>query len=183
MSEPFLTMTILAEIHFTHGLIGIDEFQERIAVAEWLHKKNDSMTDPRFPEIETNIESSPEEGTGDSSDESQAKSSDPYLYFTTIGLSKTWVFNASDPDLYPSVPHGHLNLKTRSWPKLNPYIGRAFKAKHQEETKLRLSKKEMRDLWLNNDFRVFCRNHIVWYMATFPSYSLPVARPLRFPKW
>ncbi len=43
-----------------------------------------------------------------------------------LGLKHEWVFNASDTDPYPSMPHGHLykNKQRRDKPKLDPYRNR-----------------------------------------------------------
>ncbi len=81
------------------------------------------------------------------------------MHFTL--LSK-WVFKLSDPDPYPSVPHGHYQNKP--WPKLDPYTGRVFKGKSQEDYKI--SKKELEKIWKNNQFKEFCNEQVKHYMET-----------------
>lgn len=50
-----------------------------------------------------------------------------WLEFVAFGH---WYFTKSDPDPYPSTPHGHFQSANNPWPKLNPYTGRVFDAKH-----------------------------------------------------
>lgn len=180
------TMITLSELSFNLGLIDISEYEERIEVAYWLSAEDSSLSDPR----EMNDEESALEKTPDYDypvsesvsiiDAGKTRDSDWQLELIVL---KKWYFTRSDPDPYPSVPHGHLNSATRPWPKLNPYTGRAFKAKHQEETSLRLSKREMRDIWRAETFRNYCRSHIVWYMETHPYFTFRVRHPMRLPLW
>lgn len=174
----------LAQISYEFGLIGIDEFQERIEVARWLASDDSSISDPRDPKAEG----------GDGEDEDESLHDGEILKVRVKnGLDDTgwleflfdgkWYFTKSDPDPYPSTPHGHLNNPNRAWPKLNPYIGRAFKAKHQEDTSWRLSKAKMKELWRDPKFRSFCRDHILLYMEAYPHHAFPVKYPLRFPRW
>lgn len=173
---------MLAELSYEFGLIGIDELQERIEVARWLASKDASFCDPRIPLANA-------EG-GDDNKETESKilevtvsdkpENQDWLKFLFDGK---WYFTKSDPDPYPSTPHGHLNSPDRVWPKLNPYTGRAFSYKHQEDLSLRLSKCKMQQLWRDQKFRSFCRDHILWYLEEFPHHAFPVRASLRLPKW
>ena len=179
------TLLFLAEASFQLGLIGIDEYIERCEVAWWLGDEG-ALGDPREPrdagEGHEHVEAhrphvatdSSQTGTGTRVDEPD------WLRFL---FRNTWLFTRSDPDPYPSTPHGHLQSANRAWPKLNPYTGRAFKAKHQEEVSLRLGKTEMKNLWQDEAFRNFCRSYVLWYMEQFPYHRFSVAYPLRFPRW
>jgi len=182
------TLITLAEFHYELGFIGHDEYQERVHVALWLSDKLDG-SDPR-------LESSKEEVINDrksfepedeavvlkdtSGKGGLAGNEDDWLEFLCLG---TWVFTKSDPDSYPSVPHGHYKCRNRPWPKLNPYTGRVFSSKHQEHTSQRLSKKEMKLIWNDENFKSFCREMIVLYQEQFPYYEFHVRRPLKFPRW
>lgn len=172
----------LAEVSYQCGLIGIDEFLERIKVANWLAREETEGSDPRDPILE-NV--TPENDTIPDNEVLKVNvkkdSEEPdWLEFLFDG---EWYFTISDPDPYPSTPHGHLNNPNNPWPKLNPYTGRAFKKKHQENTSMRLTKRKMRMLWRDQKFRSFCRNHILWYMEKYPHHVFPVEHPLRFPQW
>lgn len=174
------TLIYLAEWHLHLGLIGIDEFAERCKVAEWLDA-SDGGIDPRepFSEEKREPEKNPEKKNDASDGTSTQSNNSPengIIHFVWSG----WYFTRQDPDPYPSTPHGHLNKQP--WPKLNPYTGRAFKQKHQEETRLRLNKREMIDLWGDLRFRDFCRSHILWYSETYPQHVFPVLHPFRFPR-
>lgn len=81
------------------------------------------------------------------------------------------------------MPHGHYQHQNVKWPKLNPYTGRVFSSKHQEDNSQRLSKKDMTIIWSDESFKSFCREMIVWYQEQFPYHEFPVRRPLRFPIW
>lgn len=177
-------LATLAKISFHWGLIGVDEFQERIVIAKWLAESDGTSTpDPRVPEVETErsndfLRSESEILAVTIKDE--ADDAQDWLEFLFDGQ---WIFTKSDPDPYPSMPHGHLRNANRPWPKLNPYTGRAFSKKYQEATQYRLSKSKMQQLWRNQKFRTFCRDHIVWYMEEHPYHGFPVKDPLRFPTW
>jgi hypothetical protein len=178
------TLVFLAELHLHVGLIGIDEFTERCKVAHWLDDNNASH-DPREPaaaegkdgirlEDETNISGN----VGVTPHASKNGCAGDELEFIWSG----WVFTRQDEDPYPSTPHGHLRNPNRTWPKLNPYVGRVFARKHQENVKLRLTKKQMIALWSDQRFRDFCRSHVLWYTERFPQHTFSVTHHLRFPK-
>lgn len=183
----YQTLIALAELHHSFGLIGISEFVERCEVARWLQDPTPGLADPRDPEAgdpdrEEEVGEAPEGQavtvrTGDPSDPD-----DPgYLQF----LFMKWVFTKADPDPYPSTPHGHWQNQNRKWPKLNPYTGRAYSAKEQEDKSQRLSRSQLRMLWGDEAFRDFCRGHLVWYREKFRFHRFPVpdADLLRFPWW
>lgn len=172
----------LSEVSYEFGLIGVDEFQERLQVAQWLASEDSDISDPREPIVEGN---ETEEVTviDDEILKAIVKEESEQADWLAFLFAGKWHFTKSDPDPYPSTPHGHWNDPNRSWPKLNPYTGRAFKAKHQEDTSLRLSKDQMRQLWRDEKFRSFCREHIVWYRETYPLHKFPVKPFLRLPRW
>ncbi|WP_335901491.1 hypothetical protein ACOI2Q_07030 [Shewanella algae] len=172
----------LAELHFEFGLIGRDELNERISVALWLNEELLSdVIDPRNENSEGDESHYDEiEGKEAGVTVSLKENSDDWIEFLFNGV---WVFTKADADSYPSVPHGHFQSQTRKWPKLNPYTGRVFSSKHQEDTSKRLSKKQMRLLWRDEKFRSFCREMIVWYRETHKSYRFPVSNPCRLPIW
>lgn len=183
------TLIFLAELSWALGLIGIDEFEERIEIALWLSDDSEETLDPRLfergKEFENHIKED-FEAPVTKKDEKIDSSSEDYdnedniLAFVAWS---TWYFTGADPDNYPSVPHGHYQSASNSWPKLNPYTGRVFARKHQEDSSKRLTKKDMRTLWRNVAFRNFCRAHVMWYMQKYNYHRFPVRNPLRFPRW
>jgi hypothetical protein len=180
------TLLVLNEFSFSLGLIDMNEYMERTKVADWLADDDLALVDPRDPSPEQREGPRRDEGDRSSNNEliqivGTGKPDDPdWLKLSVLGK---WMFTRSDPDPYPSTPHGHLQNANRRWPKLNPYTGRVFKAKHQEDTKLRLNKNEMRNLWRTEAFRDFCRSYILWYMEAHPHYVFGVRYPFRFPIW
>ena len=120
-----------------------------------------------------------DEGKLDSSAKSKLDEDDTLAFIAW----KTWYFTGSDPDSYPSVPHGHYQNENNKWPKLNPYTGRVFSKKNQENTSMRLTKIDMKKLWGDVNFRNFCRAHIMWYMQNHSHYAFCVRNPLRLPRW
>jgi hypothetical protein len=175
----------LASLSFDLGLIDVTEYHERCRVALWLEDGDPSATDPREPNLDTCVD--PEASADFHQDANpvrliKKRTPDDPNVLELILLSK-WLFTRSDPDPYPSTPHGHLHNPNRSWPKLNPYTGRVFKAKHQEDNSLRLTKKEMCTLWEAEEFRDFCRAYVLWYIDRFPHHTFSVRDPLRFPRW
>lgn len=182
------TLITLAEFHYELGYIGHDEYLERINVALWLSDTN-CGSDPRLDGEEEQLLNARENeekeneyvvsktpsGKGGSSEDQENS-----IEFICLGV---WVFTKADKDPYPSIPHGHYRSQNKSWPKLNPYNGRVFKSKHQEDLSQRLSKKDMRNIWQDEKFKSFCREMIVWYQEQFPHYEFPVRRQLRLPRW
>lgn len=188
------TLITLAEIHYEFGLIGHDELRERIRVALWLADEIVGRTaDPRTgseKKASARDHHELEQGQGDEqvaaisragSGSKYSKEDDKnWMEFICLG---TWVFTKADPDSYPSVPHGHYRNQNIKWPKLNPYTGRVFSSKHQEDASKRLSKKQMKEIWSDESFKSFCREMIIWYREMFPYYEFPVSRVLRMPKY
>jgi len=175
---PHETLFFLAHISFDIGFIGIDEYDERIRVADWVFSDDD--IDPRQPSEEE--ENTTCKGFSENLSPSEKPSESPLTSMEFIALN-IWFFTGSDPDCYPSIPHGHYRCENRHWPKLNPYTGRVFSAKHKEDSQLRLKKKEMQQLWSDQEFRHFCRKHIMWYMQEHSHYRFSMLHPLRLPKW
>jgi hypothetical protein len=70
-----------------------------------------------------------------------------------LGLKHEWVFNASDTDPYPSMPHGHLykNKQRRDKPKLDPYRNRIVPA--DKRVGDRESKRGLIRLWNLPEFQ------------------------------
>lgn len=184
----YRTLVNLAEIHYELGLIDYDEFNERVGIALWLSDGLD--VDPRDGSEgiteSNNLDGSEREKNQDSviakidSGKSNVENDESWLEFLCLGV---WVFTKSDQDPYPSIPHGHFKSQNKKWPKLNPYTGRVFKSKHQEDKSQRLEKKEMRDVWTDEKFKSFCREMIIWYREQFPYHEFSVSRPLRMPRW
>ena len=179
------TLSSITETCYQLRIIGIDDYIERRKVFRWIGDKTGTVSDPRLPK---NIELEKETPEADDIENlnlnksnlpGQRSDAPDFIHF----LYKKWIFTRSDRDSYPSTPHGHFQNPNLGWPKLNPYTGRAFKEKHQEEVMLRMSKKDMKDLWNDPAFREFCRSYIGWYLEEFPFYRYPTLHPLRFPKW
>jgi len=176
------TLLILAELSFELGLIDVNEHEERCRVARWIAEDESATGDTRDPREPP----APEAEQSQTADEpakikGSGKVDEPeWLELLVLGR---WLFTKSDPDSYPSTPHGHLHSATREWPKLNPYSGRVFKAKQQEDTTLRLSKREMQHLWRDHAFRDFCRSYILLYVEAHPHHVFRVRNSLLFPRW
>ncbi len=180
----------MAEVHHQLGMISHDEFWERIEVALWLSEDAEASSDPRTnlgEEAEPEEDNNEDVGESDSvvskisgGNGSSSRNDENWIEFLCLGV---WVFTKSDPDSYPSVPHGHHKSQNKKWPKLNPYTGRVFKAKHQEDTSKRLTKKQMKMIWQDEKFKSFCREMVVWYQEEYPYFEFSVRRPLRMPRW
>lgn len=182
------TLIFFANVSLDFGLIGIGEYHERIEVAFWLSDDANTEKDPRLPVTEERKSDEYREDLKPVSVENERVSNShsanteqpPVLELIALSV---WHFTGSDPDSYPSVPHGHFQSAARPWPKLNPYTGRVFSSKHQENPSSRLTKKAMRNLWGDESFRDYCRKHIMWYMEAYTFYNFPVRHPLRLPRW
>ncbi len=183
------TLIFFADVSLDLALIGIDEYQERIEVAFWLFEEGEHTgTDPRLPKAERRKNDKDKDDLGtllaknsQGSVASVDNTKQPHI-LEFIALNE-WYFTGSDPDSYPSVPHGHHQCATLHWPKLNPYTGRVFSSKHQEDVSKRLTKKKMHNLWSDESFRDFCRKHIMWYKEKYLYYNFPVKHPYRLPLW
>ncbi|WP_147470065.1 hypothetical protein [Corallococcus sp. AB049A] len=198
------TFWFLTSLQFDYGLLGLHEYEERIEILHWLLESTPSNggqlgDDPRGnPERAANSlrteehsehvepHASQKEATGNESQnhETGARPPDePFpLQLIPPELRNRWCFTKNDDDSYPSVPHGHLNDKTNPWPKLDPYQGRAFAAKHCEDTKHRLHRSELIKLWNSRSFREHALATIVWYQAAHPYFVFRVPNPRRLPR-
>jgi hypothetical protein len=181
------TLIALARFSSQLGFIGIDEYIERCQMAFWLDDQNGHASDPRDSDASgERREASEQDLIRDASKTTPSECAQGPRDSQTGEVEfwfQGWVFTKSDPDPYPSTPHGHWRNPNAKWPKLNPYTGRVFKGKHQEDISQRLSKREMKKLWNDDKFRDFCRGYILWYVETFPHHLFGVTDPLRFPHW
>jgi hypothetical protein len=166
---------------------------ERIDIADWLADADSILPDPRriavAADAPKNADHRSRDQTSSSSDESNdprsgGKKEDNAEWMKLLVLNK-WHFTLGDADCVPSVPHGHENAKTQSWPKLNPYTGRVFIDVQQEDFSKRLDRSEMQTLWRDENFVERCRRQVIWYANSFPAYPFANARRgrLHFPRW
>lgn len=182
-----LTLMTLAELHYRFGLIGIDEYEERCRIAEWLYDGSGMRVDPRDVDGEEHEQENECESPSDDATVTvqQGDPNDSHEPVCQRIVFINWVFTKADPDPYPSTPHGHWQNQNKKWPKLDPYNGRVFKAKHNEDTSKRLNKSQMKILWDDEKFKEFCRGHLIWYIEKYPHHVFRVShdRLLRFPSW
>ncbi|RTR61060.1 hypothetical protein DY931_13800 [Pseudomonas aeruginosa] len=178
----FRTLCSLADISYMLGAIDASEHLERLEVARWIVEDDSALDDPRGPAEEPD-EPRFEELKGESAVQVSSSGNPEEPGWLEFVAFRKWYFTRSDPDPYPSTPHGHLQSANRAWPKLNPYTGRVFIAKHREDVLLRLTRSELRQLWATEAFRDFCRSHIMWYAEQHPHHEFGVLHPLRFPRW
>lgn len=167
-----------SELSYKIGLIGLAELKERTEVAEWLLDPGHSVRDPRLgrneePSVQELNDCSPPDSTPLTDGVKKDDPADRWLHL--VMLSK-WVFTVGDADCYPSVPHGHLQKKTNSWPKLNPYTGRVFSELHEEDKARRLTRSEMQKLWNDVRFLDLCHKQISWYSEFAPNYKFADAK-------
>lgn len=187
-----IPIRLLSDLSYSLGIIGLAEYQERSEVAQWLGDETDSISDPRGELAELterplrepcreNEVLLPVSGAA-GADEPSSNSEPRWMKFLVL---KKWHFTISDVDCVPSVPHGHEDAKTQSWPKMNPYTGRVFSRMHHEDISQRLDRAEMRLLWRNEKFVERCRDTVIWYAEAFPTYRFSGARRghLHFPRW
>jgi|ERR1700730_15185828 len=140
---PARTLLTLAQVSIEFGLIGIDEYRERWEIAHWLNDDTGGLADPRS---DSGAEDKPEDAEPIPSGETELRASGDANRPGSDWLElfwQGWVFTKADPDPYPSTPHGHWRDPNQKWPKLNPYTGRVFKQKNQEDSSRRLRKKDM----------------------------------------
>jgi hypothetical protein len=185
------SIILLSALSYETGLIGLAEYTERRAVADWLSAaRGGGQPDPRGSRDGERIhqeDPEPEPTSSKKSSGSDGSSSleeDDHDHQRFLAFNR-WMFTVGDRDCYPSVPHGHLHKKTNEWPKLNPYTGRVFSDLHEEKVGCRLTKAEMKLLWNDNDFVEYCRKQVLWYSDFAQEYEFPRARfgRLRFPRW
>jgi hypothetical protein len=120
----------------------------------------DAETDDlRESKLEISIEEDCVDGKAD--EENQL-----HLIAKVNGL-RAWHFNQYDPDFFPSVPHGHWNEKETR--KLDAYLGWQYEGTRQ----VGLEKRSVIiDLWNTDEFRLFARTAIDYYLDHHPSYPL-----------
>jgi len=176
------TLLVLAELSFELGLINVTEYEERHRVARWLAEDESSAGYSRDPREPPAPMGEPRQAEDEYANVKGSGNVDEPDWMELLVLGR-WLFTKSDPDAYPSTPHGHLLSATREWPKLDPYTGRVFKEKHQEDATLRLTKREMQRLWRDHAFRDFCHSYILLYVEAHPHYAFRVRNPLHFPDW
>jgi len=179
------TLLTLAEMHYNLGLISFHDYEERCCIADWLYDGSGQHPDPRDAvgeEREDKDEFPLDDGTVTVR---QGYPDDPDNPGSLSFLFSGWIFTKADPDPYPSTPHGHWQNQNKKWPKLDPYNGRVFTEKHNEDKSKRLQKAQMKILWDDEKFKDFCRGHLIWYMEEYPYHVFRVGRDrlLRFPRW
>lgn len=155
---------LLSDLSYMMGIIGAAEYEERLAIVNWLDVDSRSQYDPRSNEIfacepSGQCVSETESGNferhhGGHFHAPNVDSAEVQLEYCALG---TWVFTLGDRDCYPSVPHGHEFEKAKKWPKLNPYTGRVFVAPHTEDVSRRLGRTDMISLWNDHSFVHHCR--------------------------
>lgn len=94
------------------------------------------------------------------------------------GMSR-WHFRKTDPDHFPSVPHGHED--NMDWPVCDPYTGRVYDGDREELQDRRLSRKTRIVLWKDAKFRAFALASIMYHEDTFRYRPIRVRRPHRLP--
>lgn len=90
-----------------------------------------------------------------------------------------WHFRKTDPDHFPSVPHGHED--NMDWPVCDPYTGRVYDGNREEMQSRRLSRKTRVALWKDVKFRTFALTAIIHHENTFSYRPIRVRRPHRLP--
>lgn len=183
---------ILCNISWQYGLIGINEYRERMKALRWLSSDQEEPGSPDEEEDTEYTEKQQEESLedtennhfnplGSDTDEDTRYDDPELLQYTTKKLNNKWVFTIGDRDPYPSIPHGHFEYKTQKWPKLNPYTGWVFSKKDGKSSLL--PKTEMKILWNDKEFREYALEQVKWYKSEFKYYKFSVSNPYRFPIW
>jgi hypothetical protein len=172
---------ITTKIQFEYGVIGINEFLDRIETLEELLNDSEDFNDSNYNQERDGSPNS--EVESDSTKTSKDDPEDEIIHFIPLGLKEKWIFTIGDKDPFPSVPHGHKNNENIKWPKLNPYTGRIFSSKLQING--RLDKKQMKILWNNQAFRDHCYKQVDWYCSFSPRHQFPISKSkiFRFPRW
>jgi hypothetical protein len=150
------TLRLLADLSYQYGIIGLNEYVERMETIDWLSDESEEEQNSLEVENDRN---------------GQLAGNEQEDNLSLIVLNK-WVFTIGDVDCAPSVPHGHLLKKTNKT-KLNPYTGFVFDGNGKES--YRLKKAEMITLWNDKDFRSHCHEQIDWYhgFAIGSGYAFP----------
>jgi hypothetical protein len=193
MGLVMIEIVLMSDISYMSGIIGLAEYRERLLVAKWLSNDEEEGVDPREPFAEPNEDvndkndvETPRQGDGSAASANSAGGNDNNeTRWPRFLLLNKWHFTIGDVDCVPSVPHGHENSKTQSWPKLNPYTGKVYIGVEREDVSRRLNRNDMKKIWTNKKFLEECRKQIVWYAENFPSYQFRNARRGRdcLPKW
>lgn len=188
-----IEIVLMSDLSYMMGIIGWAEYRERRLVAEWLSNDDEESVDPREPSAEPNGDINDENNENNSRAENGSANSvngvsgsdDNQPRWPKFLLLNRWHFTLGDVDCVPSVPHGHENSKTQSWPKLNPYTGKVYISVESEDTSRRLNRSDLKKIWTNKKFLEECRKQLVWYAENFKSYGFPHARRGwdRLPKW
>jgi hypothetical protein len=99
------------------------------------------------------------------------------LLIAKINSLRAWHLNHYDPDFFPSVPHGHWNEKETR--RLDAYLGWQYEGTRQ----VGLEKRSViTDLLNNDEFRLFARTAIDYYLEHHPSYKgWRVLNPMKLP--
>jgi len=193
------TYLLLTERSLDVGHIGLGEYLHRIAcLRELLHPSHPlaplltvpASSEPDvlagWPEIE--LESPPVEGEEAEFNAEELQSEPgqpPWLSFlTTAGcLRDQWSFRATDPDFFPSVPHGHLRSKYHV--KLDGYRGFTWDTTTGANL-CRESRRFIGALWSDPKFRVIAIAAVVHFSSVNPRFNWlsqrGIINPLRFPK-
>lgn len=170
------TLITLAEIHYDLGLIGHNEYCERIDIALWLSGQYDTLDPRELPQGNIPIQQDAITIQGNSRLIIHPKTEEKYL------CCGHWIFTKADADSYPCVPFGYYKNPKQQWPKLDPYTGRVYNAKHQENVQQRLSKADLQKIWADEMLKSLCREITIWYQEQFRSYTFPVRNHMRIPK-
>ena len=88
-----------------------------------------------------------------------------------------WKFDSSDPDFFPSVPHGHW--KSRHRRRLDAYRGWVYESDRQVD---REPRRKLVALWNDDRFRTFAAATIHHYIAASPNFRWRVPNPRRLPR-
>jgi hypothetical protein len=180
------TLLVLAEFSFALGLIEVNEYMERRTVAHWLADDDPAFADPREPSSDEREGPRREQAYPPSNSEvtqitGTGKPDDPdWLKLLVLGK---WMFTRSDPDSYPSTPHGHFHNTNRPWPKHNPYTGRVSRQGIMRTSHCDLPSMKCENFGVQ---RPFATSAGVTYSGTskpHPHHAFAIRHPLRFPVW
>lgn len=151
-----------------------DSFRQDIDLAESQSSGGEQREDTEGEALITAIES-------DGGSRGRGTSSPPVLELVVRnikGMSR-WHFRKTDPDHFPSVPHGHED--NMDWPVCDPYTGRVYDGEREELQDRRLSRKTRIALWKDAKFRAFALTAIMYHENAFPYRPIRVRRPHRLP--
>lgn len=150
---------------------GTDEFLEAAAPG-WL----EHLSDPKNVSGTEDARSS-EDRTLDSQ---QASAATRFITATSPALGGPWELKISDPDFFPSIPHGHLRAARDI--RLDVYRGLTFNRAKGERPEARERRQFIVALWNDNSFRDFATRAIRHFMLQKPGHCWRVPNPLRLPR-